>query len=87
VERERQLPSHFQQIERQLVQLLFFGTQDHYQIRVLTLIPQTAVLRFVGEAKRYRIIERDEVEAPLTNGRQHPFLGEQTIRVSYQCQP
>ena len=87
VQRKGQWPSGLEQIEGQLVQLLLGGTQDHHQVGVLALVPLAAVLRLVGEAEGNRIIERDQVEAPVPNGRQHPFLGEQPVRVGHQGQP
>ena len=87
VQRERQWPSGLEQIEGQLVQLLLGGTQDHHQVGVLALVPLAAILRLVGEAEGNRVIERDQIEASVPDGREHPFLGEQPVRVGHQGQP
>ena len=61
--------------------------QHDHQIRLFSPVPAGTEAGFVGISEGDRILERDQLEAPLEYARKNAFLQKQPVRIRNQRQP
>src|SRR6188508_3321657 len=76
-----------QKIKGQTADIRSRCPQDNDEIGMGTFIPDLSKPTLVRVAKRYMIIERDDVETTVTNAIDDTLLGQQVVGVRHDGQP